>query len=91
MKDVVSVIPTDPYCLQLRFEDGVEGSVALDTLISFEGIFAPLRDPTEFRKVYVHPELGVVCWPNGADLDSDVLYAKIAGTPLNSRMAAIRD
>jgi hypothetical protein len=91
LKDVVSVIPSDPYLLRLRFEDGVEGSVALDTLISFEGIFAPLRDPAEFRKVYVHRELGVVCWPNGADLDSDVLYAKISGIPLNSRMEAIRD
>jgi hypothetical protein len=91
MKDVVSVIPTDPYCLQVRFEDGVEGSVALDSLVSFEGIFAPLSDPTEFRKAYVHPELGVVCWPSGADLDSDVLYAKITGIPLNSGMAEIRN
>ncbi len=23
--------------------------------------------------------LGTVCWPNNADLDSDVLYAKVAG------------
>jgi hypothetical protein len=84
MKDVVSVTPSDPYRLQVRFEDGVEGSVALDTLISFEGIFAPLSDPTEFRKAYVHPELGVVCWPSGADLDSDVLYARIIGIPLGS-------
>jgi uncharacterized protein DUF2442 len=91
MKDVVSVTPSDPYCLQLRFEDGVEGSLVLDKLISFEGIFAPLRDPAEFRKVYVQPELGVVCWPNGADLGSDVLYAKVTGIPLNSRMAEIRD
>jgi hypothetical protein len=91
LKDVVSVIASDPYVLQIRFEDGVEGSVALDELVPFEGVFAPLRDPAEFRKVQVHPELGVVCWPNGADLDSDVLYAKITGIPLSSRVAAIRD
>jgi hypothetical protein len=84
MKDVVSVTPSDPYRLQVRFEDGVDGSVALDSLITFEGIFAPLSDPTEFRRAYVHPELGVVCWPSGADLDSEVLYARITG-------AAIRD
>lgn len=88
MKDVVSVIPTDPYCLQLRFEDGVEGSVALDSLISFEGIFAPLSDPTEFRKAYVHPELGVVCWPNGADLDSDVLYSRLTGVPVGGKLTS---
>jgi hypothetical protein len=81
LKDVVSVIASDPYLLQIRFEDGVEGSVALDKLVTFEGVFAPLRDPSEFRKAYVHPELGVVCWP-GADLDSDVLYARIAGAPI---------
>ena len=91
MKDVVSVVASDPYLLQVRFEDGVEGVVALDELVPFEGVFAPLRDPSEFRRVLVHPELGVVCWPNGADLDSDVLYAKITGIPLNSSIAAIRD
>ena len=87
MKDVVSVIPSEPYRLQIRFEDGVEGSVALDELVSFEGVFAPLQDPSEFRKVSVHPELGVVWWPNGADLDSDVLYSRITGTPVDRKIA----
>jgi len=88
MKDVVFVIPSDPYRLQIRFEDGIEGSVKLDELVPFEGIFAPLRDPSEFRKVSVHPELGVVCWPNGADLDSDALYARITGTPIGRTTAS---
>jgi hypothetical protein len=48
----------------------------------FEGIFAPLRDPTLFGKVAVDPELGTVRWPNGADLDPDVLYALITGRPI---------
>jgi len=91
MKDVVSVVASDPYLLHLRFEDGVEGVVALDELVRFDGVFAPLRDPSEFGKVRVHSELGVVCWPNGADLDSDVLYARITGIPLTSSIAAIRE
>jgi hypothetical protein len=90
LKDVISVIPSDPYRLQIRFEDGVEGSVVLDELVTFEGIFAPLRDPLEFRKVDVHPELGVVYWPNGADLDSDLLYARITGAPVGHKMAETR-
>jgi hypothetical protein len=82
LKDVVSVIPSDPYRLQIRFDDGVEGIVALDELVRFDGVFAPLRDPSEFRKVSVHPELGVVYWPNGADLDSDALYTRITTAPV---------
>ena len=82
LKDVISVIPLDPYQLRVHFEDGVEGTVMLDELVKFEGVFAPLREPGEFRKVSVNPELGVVCWPNGADLDSDVLYARITGVQL---------
>jgi len=32
-----------------------------------------------FAKASVNAELGTVCWPNNADLDSDVLFAKVAG------------
>jgi hypothetical protein len=80
LKDVVSVVPSDPYLLNLKFEDGIEGTIALNELVTFEGVFAPLRDPSEFRKVAINTELGVVCWPNGADLDSDVLYCRIIGS-----------
>ena len=31
--------------------------------------------------VKVHPEFGTIHWPNGADLDSDVVYARITETP----------
>jgi hypothetical protein len=82
LNDVVSVIASDSYRLEIRFEDGVEGFVVLDELVAFEGVFALLRDPSEFRKVSVHPELGVVCWPNEADLDSDVLYSRISGASI---------
>lgn len=48
----------------------------------FRRVFEPLRDPGYFRQVRVHPELFVICWPNGADIDSDVLYSLATGTPL---------
>jgi hypothetical protein len=30
-------------------------------------------DPQFFRSVQVDPELGTIVWPNGADIDPDVL------------------
>lgn len=42
---------------------------------SCEPVFEPLRqDPELFRQVRVDQELGTVVWPNGADLDPDVLH-----------------
>jgi hypothetical protein len=38
LKDVVSVIPSDPYLLKLKFEDRIEGTVALNELVKFEGV-----------------------------------------------------
>jgi hypothetical protein len=82
LKDIVEVRPLDGYRLYLRFEDGVEGVVDLGKSIRFDGVFAPLKDRAHFEQVRVNPELGTVCWPSGADLDPDVLYAQITGKPL---------
>ena len=82
LKDIIEVRPLEGC--RLRLEDGMAGDIDVSELIRFEGIFAPLRDPHFFEQVRVHPELGVICWPNGADLDSDVLYARVSGTPVPS-------
>lgn len=89
LKDIVEVQPMQDYRIRLRFEDGVEGEVDIAEMVRFEGVFAPLRDRTEFLKVRVDPELGTICWPNGADLDPDVLYAKVTGEEISvSRLLA---
>ena len=36
----------------------------------------PLRDLAYFRQVRVDPELRTVVWPNGLDLDPDVLHGR---------------
>lgn len=80
--DVVDVRPLGGYRVFIKFEDGVQGEVDLAEVIRLDGVFAPLRDPARFAEVRVHPELGTLCWPNGADLDPDVLYSKISGKPI---------
>jgi len=81
LNDIVQVRPVGGYRLHLRFDDGTEGEVDVAGLVPFEGVFAALRDRTTFEQVEVNPELGTVCWPNGADLDPDVLYAQVTGRP----------
>ena len=90
LKDIVEVRPLGGYRLYLRFEDGVAGELDFAGRLRFEGVFAPLRDHTVFAQVRIHPELGTVVWPNGADLDPDVLYAELSGTPIAAPPAPTR-
>lgn len=82
MKDIVEVRALEGQRLYLRFEDGVAGEVDLAAFVRFDGVFEPLRERANFVAVAVHPELGTVCWPGGADLDPDVLYARLTGEAL---------
>lgn len=77
--DIVEARSLGGHRIYLRFEDGVQGEVDLSELVDFKGVFEPLRDPEEVVKVAVNPELGTICWPNGADLDPDVLYGLVTG------------
>ena len=82
MKDVVEVRPRGKYRLYLRFEDGVTGEADLSKAVSFDGVFAAFNDEHEFARVNVKRDLVTICWPGGADLDPDVLYALVRGLPI---------
>jgi len=75
LKDIVAVQPLDRYKLHLTFENDVAGIVDIAEIIDFTGVFAPLNNPAYFAQVTVNPDLGTICWDNGADLDPDVLYS----------------
>jgi len=88
LRDVVSVQPLSEHRLHVKFDDGVDGVVSVAQMVQFTGVFEPLRDPKFFAEVKVNAELGTVCWPNGADLDSDVLYSRITGIPIREYVTA---
>jgi len=76
MKDVTAVEPVPDYGLVLTFDSGERRRLDLRSLVSFQGVFAPLQDPNYFRRVEVNADLGTIVWPNGADLCPDVLYER---------------
>lgn len=78
LKDITSVQVVGDYRLHLRFEDGVEGDVDVKRTVSFTGVFEPLKDREFFARVRLLPEFGTIGWPNGADLDPDVLYSIVS-------------
>ena len=88
LKDVVAVQPLPDHHLRVTFDDGVEGIVNVRELVQFIGVFQPLQDVSFFEQVKVNRELGTVFWPNDADFDSDVLYAKITGRPIPEYVTA---
>lgn len=55
----------------------------MSELVKFTGVFAPFEDRAYFVQVRVNPDTGTICWPNGADLDPDVLYALITGESID--------
>lgn len=57
------------YRLSITCNDGTSGIVDMSALVNSgqAGIFAALKDARLFQQVSI--ELGVLTWPNGADLD----------------------
>jgi hypothetical protein len=71
---VRSAEPLEDFWVRLVFSNGEQKNVDLKPLLRGP-IFEPLlRDPQLFRAVKVDEELGTIVWPNGADMDPDVLY-----------------
>ena len=77
---VVAVSVPRPYIVDVMFDTGQRRQVDLEPELSGE-VFAPLRDPVLFSQVTVDPELGVLVWPNGADLAPEFLCYGEAGPP----------
>ena len=63
----------DALNVRLTFTDGTIKTIDLDLYLVPGQLYDPLRNDAKlFRAAYV--ESGAITWPNGADIDSDVLY-----------------
>jgi len=68
------------YIVDLTFTDGSLGTVDLTSWFGEHGgVFLALRDPKFFAQVTVDREAGTIVWPNGVDLDPDMLFLAAHG------------
>lgn len=70
---ITAVEPLNRFRLRLTFTDGLVREVDLSGDL-WGPMAEPLQDPDYFAQVSVDSELGTVVWPNGYDLDPDVLH-----------------
>lgn len=74
----VSAVNVQPdYRLSIIGNDGTSGVIDMSRLVASEkaGVYAVLKDEAVFSKVCI--ELGVLTWPNGADLDPDWVHEEL--------------
>ncbi len=74
---VTEIKVSNPHHLFLQFADGLKGDLDFKNYVSFDGVFADLRDPEFFARVSLHPIAKTPVWPNGCDLDPKELYQTI--------------
>jgi hypothetical protein len=72
----VNVLPG--YRLSVTCNDGTSGIVDMYQLVSSEraGIFSELQDERIFNQVRL--DIGVLTWPNGADLDPEWVHDEVS-------------
>lgn len=70
---VLDVEHLGQYRLRLTFSDGLVRELDFDGVLQ-GGVFEPLADPEFFGRVSVDENVGTIAWPNGVDLDPDVLH-----------------
>ena len=86
MVDVTKIEVVEERTVRLTFSDGSERVVDLRPLL-WGPVFEEIaRDDDLFAQVRVDPEIGTITWPNGADLDPDVLHGDYApANPVRSK------
>jgi hypothetical protein len=73
---VLEVKPTGDCRIWLRFEDGGAAEVDFSSLLGYDGVFLPLRDPDFFRKVRIDHGGITIEWPGELDFDPEAVYRR---------------
>jgi hypothetical protein len=71
--DVIAVRVLERHVVELMFDDGAVTVRDLGLVLRGPVFEVVLDDDATFRAVRVDPDRGTVCWPNGADLDPEML------------------
>lgn len=78
---ITDVEPLDGLRIRATFSDGAIKEIDLGELLAAGGVFALIRDRREiFEQVRVNPETHTIEWPDGVDLDAEVLYGRFEPT-----------
>lgn len=77
MKRIIALEVLDNYCVRLRFDDGVEGTVDLSRLVG-RGVFAAWGDYAFFRRAFLAGH-GTLAWPGELDFCADALWLQVTG------------
>jgi hypothetical protein len=70
---VTSFVLIKDYVLKVTFEDGLQRIIDLEPILSGP-VFGALCDKSLFKQVTLNSDFGALEWPNGADIESSVLY-----------------
>jgi hypothetical protein len=83
---VTDVRPLPEYKLLLTFENNEQRVFDVKPYLT-TGLFAELKDLSIFSSVIV--SFDSVEWPNGADVDPEVLYSESISTHIDPTLTAI--
>lgn len=81
--DVIDLTYEGDFRLRLTFTDRLSAVVDFAPhIMGRGGLCAALQKPDYFRQVRIDPDLHTIAWPNGYDIDPEVLYSWASGKPV---------
>jgi hypothetical protein len=87
---VIGAVPLADFHARVTFSDGTEREIDLWPYVNHGGVFEPIRtNPAFFEQMRV--ENDTIAWPNGADIDPDVLYLGLPPGASEEEWRAARD